>query len=214
MIDRNFKSVPHIQLSIFSYFFLALTVCFVASKQVVIIGDSWGTKGGKELQAVFKEHGATWEIANYAQGGTTTADWAKHPDRMVDDINKNPDAEYVWLTLGGNDAADYLPGCTRKHPLPDEQCINYVLNESISNIEIMLNPVFEQHPGIQVVQFGYDIMNFQKGYCSLEGQDVMHGCNDQAFCINTQFTKIQQAVDFLATKYANYTSINLLGYYN
>eukprot|EP00483_Globobulimina_turgida_P005907 UN05917 len=192
-------------------FFLALAVSLVSSKQVIIIGDSWGTKGGKELEAVFKEHGATWQVANYAQGGTTTADWAKNPNRMVNDINKNADAQYVWLTIGGNDAADYLPSCTRKHPLPDEQCINQVLNTSITNIEIMLNPVFQQHPNIQVVQFGYDLMNFQKGYCSLEGQDLMHGCNDQALCINTQFVKIQGAVDYMATQFANYTSINLLG---
>eukprot|EP00483_Globobulimina_turgida_P005835 UN05845 len=159
-------------------FFLALAVSFVSSKQVIIIGDSWGTKGGKELEAVFKEHGATWQVANYAQGGTTTADWAKNPNRMVNDINKNADAQYVWLTIGGNDAADYLPSCTKKHPLPDEQCINQVLNTSITNIEIMLNPVFQQHPNIQVVHFGYHLMNFQKGYCSLERTDFNDGCND------------------------------------
>ena len=71
---------------------------------------------------------------------------------MVDDINKESDAEFVWLTLGGNDAADYLPSCTKKHPLPDEQCIDELLNSSIANLQTMLDPVFQQHPNIRVVQ--------------------------------------------------------------
>ena len=200
------------QMMGFSLFLKLSFVSYAAfGNQVVIIGDSWGTKGASELQAVFKEHGASWEISNYAIAGTTTADWVKDPNKMLDAINENPDAEFVWMTLSGNDAAHYLPGCTAKYPLPNEKCIKDVLNESISNIEMMLDPVFKQHPNIQVVQFGYDLMNFKKGICWFEGRNVMHGCNDDALCVNTQFIKIQEGVDYLATQYANYTSINLLG---
>jgi hypothetical protein len=192
-----------------------ILACFIGlaiADQVIIIGDSWGTEGGPELEKVFTEHGATWKTANYAVGGTTTDSWAKSPDRMVNDINRNSDAEYVWLTLGGNDAADYLPSCTSKHPYPDLQCMNYIIWHMINNTIIMLDPVFKAHPHIQVVQFGYDILNFQKGICSAEGAQLIHGCNDDPTCLNTQYIKLQhQYVEHMATLYPGYKAINLLG---
>ena len=74
--------------------------------QVIVAGDSWGSEGHEYLQDVLKQHANTkdLEVKSYAVGGTTTANWIKPPNKLVDDINKNPDAEYLWLTIGGNDA--------------------------------------------------------------------------------------------------------------
>lgn len=78
----------------------------------------------------------------------------------------------------------------------------------------MLDPVFEQHKDINVIQFGYDILNFQEGICSTVGRDLIHGCDDKPECINPQFIKLQYT--YIATmkqiysKY-NYNNINLLG---
>jgi len=195
---------------------LIAAICGISlADQVVVIGDSWGEEGHTYLQDVLKEHDNTknLKVKSYAVGGTTTADWVKPPNKVVDDVNKNSDAQYVWLTIGGNDAADYLPDCTKKHPLPDLTCINHILGVMINNTQIMLDPVFKQHPSIQVIQFGYDILNFQEGICSTVGRDIFNGCNDEPTCINTQFVKLQtQYIATMRERYGkNYNNINLLG---
>eukprot|EP00483_Globobulimina_turgida_P013084 UN13108 len=104
-------------------FLVILSALFTISfgDQVIVAGDSWGSEGWNYLQQVLAAHSNTknLKVKSYAVGGTTTADWIKPVDKLVNDVNKNSDAEYLWLTIGGNDAADYLPSCTAKHPYPD-----------------------------------------------------------------------------------------------
>lgn len=90
-----------------------------------------------------------------------------------------------------------------------DEIISIITNQTIT----MLDPVFEQHPKLQVVQFGYDILNFEKGICSLKGRELMHGCDDTASCINHQFIRLQtEYVAALQEKYGErYHGINLLG---
>eukprot|EP01083_Nonionella_stella_P024849 68458_1 len=183
--------------------------------QVLVAGDSWGEKGHPFLQNVLASHNNTKDlkVKSYAVGGTTTSDWISPPTKLLDIVNENPDAEYLWLTLGGNDAADYMPKCTRRHPYPDETCINNIVSIMVNNTMIMLDPVLKQYPHLQVVQFGYDILNFQKDICSFYGSDLIHGCDDTPSCINPQFIKLQ--TDFIpAVKQIfgrNYNGIDLLG---
>ena len=89
------------------------------------------------------------------------------------------------------------------------EIISIITNQTI----LMLDPVFDKFPSLQVVQFGYDILNFQKAICSLEGRELMHGCDDTPSCINHQFVKLQtEYVAALQRKYGvNYHGINLLG---
>ena len=74
------------------------------------INYSWGEEGWDYLQKVLNSHKNTenLKVKSYASGGTTTADWAKRPDKLLDDVNKNSDAQYIWLTLGGNDAGMFV----------------------------------------------------------------------------------------------------------
>lgn len=47
-------------------------------------------------------HGLT--VDNVAVSGTTAEDWAIDKNALKEVIDRNPDAKYVWLTVGGNDA--------------------------------------------------------------------------------------------------------------
>merc|ERR1712228_159116 len=196
---------------------IAVSTLFATTNgdQVIVAGDSWGEEGWDYLQKVLKEHSNTADlkVKSYAKAGTTSADWIKPPTKLVDDINKNADAQYLWLTIGGNDAADYLPDCTKKYPLPDPTCINNILNVMINNTMIMLEPVVKQHPNLQIIQFGYDILNFHEGICSEIGKNIFHGCNDEPSCINPQFVKLQYVyIEAIKKRIgANYHNINLLG---
>ena len=53
-----------------------------------------------------KSHGLT--VDNIAVSGTTAADWAKDRYALKNVVDRNPDAKYVWVTVGGNDARPLL----------------------------------------------------------------------------------------------------------
>lgn len=78
-----------------------------SADQVIVAGDSWGVQGWKVLEEVLQSHNNTahLKVKSYARTGTTSSDWIKPTTKLVDDINKNSDAQYLWLTIGGNDAA-------------------------------------------------------------------------------------------------------------
>merc|ERR1719433_584875 len=80
-------------------------------------------------------------------------------------------------------------------------------------MRLSISSPIKQHPKLEVVQFGYDILNFEKGICSLKGRELMHGCDDTASCINHQFIKLQtEYIARLQKKYGKqYYGINLLG---
>ena len=180
-------------------------------KDIVIVGDSWGVLGERPFEDMLKDHGSDLTVADYAVSGSTSDDWARHPDKIKDYIDDNPDAQFIWLTVGGNDAKNYLPDCTKKEST--DKCVTYITNVIINNTIIMLTPVFESYPDIQVIQFGYDILNFEKGYCSVVGKELIYDCDGNALCINTQFIKLQyNYCDYIATVFPNnYNTRVMLG---
>lgn len=205
---------------------------------LVVLGDSWGAyvcctyisfcrqnpkqyqcynpdaliQGWHDLQKVLTAKGSNLTVVSYAIGGTTAKFWARDPDLINELVNENPTAQYVWLSIGGNDVIDFMPSCTEKMSIQD--CINIILPETLNNTQAFLDPLFKDHPDLQVVQFGYDIPNLNENVlCRQIGEQIIYGCNDTASCINPQFVKIQYLyVDELAKIYPNQlTSVNLLG---
>jgi len=51
-----------------------------------------------------------FSVYNMAVSGTTSNGWARENRRnkLKEAVDNNPDAEYVWLTTGGNDAMPKL----------------------------------------------------------------------------------------------------------
>jgi len=182
---------------------LVLAAVTANAAKLIVFGDSWGTEGKRSLDKVLgHEHNIT--IDNVAVGGTTTKTWAAKPTFLRDTVAKNPDAKWVWLTIGGNDAKDELPRGTP---------IAQLVSECINRTKIFLDPLFAAFPNIRVVQFGYDILTFSKGIiCPALGEIVLPKCKLNATCINTNFLQLQTGyVESLNKFYPNHDSLNILG---
>jgi len=196
---------------------LALVVALALGKEnpplILVAGDSWGAYGGIPLQQVLTEQGSNLTVRNYAIGGTTTTFWARDPYILSTLVDYNPGTEYIWLSIGGNDVLDFMPTCTLEYPV--DECINMLLPQVIANTRTILDPLFSKHPKVQVIQFGYDIINFAKNaLCRLIGYDEIHECFDRPECINPQMVKIQYLyVDNMTSYYPEnqYFAANMLG---
>jgi len=175
----------------------------------VVFGDSWGVFGAKEFQKMASSHGLT--VDNQAISGTTAEQWAATPDKLTKFVQRNRDAKYVWVTIGGNDAA---PAVERGEELPQ-------IFEKIKNwIRASLDPLFAAVPDIKVVAFGYDILFWDFFECVLKGNSIFkrcgkHGQDGFAECANEIFTMLQTAWEQLDVEYKakgfSLTVPNLLG---
>lgn len=182
---------------------LACTLPLTLAAPLVVFGDSWGTYGEASLKKVFTDKYGI-EFANYAVGGSTAAEWALVPNTLRDKVRLNPDAKWVWLTIGGNDGAQGLAA---------GKSIQEVVKEVTAHTHTFLNPLFNDSKTIDVVQFGYDILTFNKGLtCPIFGEAVFTHCHGNITCVNTDFINLQYAyVEPLDQVYPQHHSVNLLG---
>eukprot|EP01006_Ploeotia_vitrea_P055811 TRINITY_DN68034_c10_g1_i1.p1 TRINITY_DN68034_c10_g1~~TRINITY_DN68034_c10_g1_i1.p1 ORF type:complete len:257 (-),score=8.83 TRINITY_DN68034_c10_g1_i1:517-1287(-) len=168
----------------------------VEAHQIVIAGDSWGTHAHIPFLEMLKRKHSNLTMVDIAVSGTTTKYWADRPNRIRDEVSLQSDAKVVWITLGGNDAKNMLPGCQLEGKSLNT-CITHVVEEVIANSKKFLDPLFKAHPNIKVVQFGYDILDMDKlPLCPAYGIALMPKCKDKPLCFNTYFSELQ-------TRYVN-----------
>eukprot|EP00483_Globobulimina_turgida_P012803 UN12827 len=177
---------------------------------LVVIGDSWGSFGFQVLQKVLTAHGSNLKVVSYAIGGTTSTFWARDPNLVNTLVSENPTAKYVWVSIGGNDVIEFMPGCTAQHPV--DYCVDIIVPRVLNNTETFLNPLIKNHTDIKVVAFGYDIINFNENpLCRTLGFEIIAGCKDDPTCINREMVKIQYlGIDAIGALYPQVTSVNLL----
>lgn len=157
----------------------------VESAQVLVFGDSWGSFGWPYLQKMLDSHDTNLTVRSYAVGGTTSTFWARDPNIINGWVDKNPDAEYIWLSIGGNDVIEFMPNCTIHESM--DECVTQLAAMVTKNTISFLTPVFENHSNIKLVQFGYDIMNLaMNAFCKLVGTEIDYKCADKASCLNPQ----------------------------
>jgi len=184
---------------------LALCLGLFLSAQaadIVVFGDSWGTVGRTQFANIMRSHGLT--VDNVAIGGTTAAYFAARPNSLLDAVNRNPDARWVWLTIGGNDASLKL---ALGIPIPQ------IVEEALRDTATFLRPLYAANSRVKVVQFGYDILTFSMGICPAVGLALFPACVLDPTCINTNFTRLQfEYVQTLSRMYpGRHESVNLLG---
>eukprot|EP01083_Nonionella_stella_P036272 98983_1 len=200
---------------LFAFWILCLSLC--QSANVLVIGDSWASLGGPALRDILDSHDSGLTVASYATTGSTTEMWVQNVSKISDIVTENPDAQVIWLSLGGDDLIYLLSLCTTAMPIDD--CTDMALKRITNNTQTFMNVLFKNHPKIKVVQFGYDIPNFSdnvRRWCNISGDIVIEQCAEDIFCWNSQMIKLQyQFVDYVAAYYSdqmyNYTSLNLLG---
>ena len=131
-----------------------------------------------------KAHGHN--VKNVAIGGTTAKGWAADKYALKNAVDDYPEAEYIWLTIGGNDA---FPKMITKQP------IEKLMNQLLVDTRIFLDVLFENYPDIKVEQFGYDLINFKTNsvLCTGFGELIFTGyCGliPSVTCINKNTYKL------------------------
>jgi hypothetical protein len=167
----------------------------VISKDLVVFGDSWGTEGAYALDQMAKAHNMT--IDNHAVAGSTAQQWALVPNKLAGWVKDNPDAKYVWITIGGNDAEPMLDNGDN---------VTYISQKVSGWIRQFVDPLFAAVPKIKVVAFGYDILFWDYFECVPVANQVFRRCGKHgepkfAACANDLFFNLQWMWEDLAKEY-------------
>ena len=131
--------------------FLSLFISNVLSETdpvLVVIGDSWGAFGWQSLQNVLSAHGSNLKVVSYAIGGTTSSFWARDPNLVNLLVSENPTAQYLWLSIGGNDVIEFMPLCTQQHTV--DYCIDEIVPIVLNNTQTFLDPLTANHPNLKL----------------------------------------------------------------
>ena len=136
--------------------------------RVVAFGDSWAAGAGDILGAAFIQAGMPeMSVQNAGVSGSTADVWANaQPGALPLAVSLNPDAQWVWLSIGGNDLFAHYAAGNGGQTAPD----------NTANIRKMLDALFAEHPTVRVVMFGYDYVNFEQSTeCILLATQTMPG---------------------------------------
>jgi len=183
---------------------LLITLCGIAhAAEVVVFGDSWGSFSAREFQQMFTSRGYDILVDNDAVGGTTARLWSRTPNVLSEAVSKNPDCQWVWLTIGGNDGIyELLAG----------RDMDAIVADVVNNTRAILDPLFRDHPNIKVVQFGYDIVQFDMSIsCRSLGRSLFPYCNGDVACSNNEMYNLQDAVETISSYYKQHTPVDLRG---
>jgi len=161
----------------------------------VIFGDSWGTEGAYAFNQMASKHNLT--VDNHAVAGSTAQQWALVPNKLTDWVKGNADAKYVWITIGGNDAAEMLQ---------EGENVTYISQKVSGWIQKFVDPLFAALPKIKVVAFGYDILFWDYFECILPANQIFHRCGKHGegnftACANDLFYNIQWLWESLSKQY-------------
>ena len=169
--------------------------------------------GGGFFNSVLKKHNCDFKSTNIAIGGTTTGSWDKGRD--LDKLKTNAkDHDYVWITLGGNDAIAEMPACASKGKTAPE-CGDELMATEKTNMGVIIEAAVAANPNIKILGFGYDIMFGGLG-CEAIARSIFPQCwkgsEKKVECFNTQFVRIQELWEDLKKSYPkNVDTINILG---
>jgi hypothetical protein len=125
-----------------------------SAADVVVFGDSWARGAADELEDVLWDHGQGHiRVSNHGVSGSTAEYWATQDrDAFHEAVTENPDARWVWLSIGGNDVFWHHRNGLAATSATDNDL----------HIRQMLDDLFIVHPDVKVVLFGYDFVNFEQ----------------------------------------------------
>jgi hypothetical protein len=120
--------------------------------RILVIGDSWGVAAGPALQQVLVDNGSTDTVASIAVGGETaeninTPGWLQ---QITSALEQNPDADFVHLSLGGNDFLGHWSAFITQ--AQEDQLIADVLED----ITAIVDHILVQRPVIRIYWSSYD----------------------------------------------------------
>jgi lysophospholipase L1-like esterase len=173
-----------------------------AANRVVMIGDSWGAALPSYLEAQFDQHGhPDWDVLNLAIPGATADAYASNAGGVLDvvaaTLAATPEAQYVTISLGGNDLVGGYASLG---------------NDVFANIEDDLRTIvariFSVRPDIQIALLGYDLLKWDKSAaCLLLAYNQFQG-HVLPWEVNPLFLEIGNRLNAVSQSYANVTVVN------
>jgi hypothetical protein len=131
---------------------LALAVGPLYAARIIVIGDSWGVAAGPALQQVLADNGSTDSVVSIAEGGREAAE-LNSPEwfqQITATLQDNPDAEFVHLSLGGNDfLGNWFSFLSQEQ---EDQLIADILED----IGAIVDHILAQRPDIRIFWSSYD----------------------------------------------------------
>jgi len=131
---------------------LSLSASPLHAARIIVIGDSWGVAAGLALQQVLADNGSADSVASIAVVGETaesinTPDWFQ---QIAATLQENPDAEFVHLSLGGNDFLGHWFSFFSQEQ--EDQLIADILDD----IGAIVDHILAQRPDIRIFWSSYD----------------------------------------------------------
>ncbi len=175
----------------------------MAGDKVIIAGDSWAALAGLVWNDTFIDNGRPdLTVQVEAFHGGLARDYADDPGLLAGIVAANTDAEWLIISLGGNDMmTDWQAG--------DESG----WDQRLRNVyRVFLDPVIDARPDIKIVFVGYDFTNWQDTpECVLLALQVFRGVLITTLQINLEFLKISAAQLDMATEFSNVNTLGLWG---
>ncbi len=138
-----------------------------AQTRVLLVGDSWThiLWNNRTYKDVFDQFGFADKIErgdNTAIGGTTASFWALPGNLavIVNELQQNPTADIVLLSIGGNDMLAGIngaqPGWHTGLSVADESLL---FDRIQADIQAIVDGIKNVRPNIEIVFSGYDYLN-------------------------------------------------------
>jgi len=191
-------------------FFLSSLIGMASGAQMIAFGDSWLTVGRAGLATIAAERGVT--LDNIGVSGTTTTYWSSDANirKITEALERSPEAEYMLIVNGGNDA---------QGDLPLNGNMDDLIKKMSANEAKTLDAIFAVRPNIKVVQYGYDVFAWDRnvicralGTTLLSGEQPCNGGISNASCVNEYQARLHfEFVEGMSEQYTQVTSVNLLG---
>ena len=168
------------------------------SAELIVFGDSWAEGAADELETAVSRWGI--DVDPRGVGGSTADYWANtEPDALASAIRENPDARWVWLSIGGNDLFQNHYSGTG----------SLTAERNDANIRAMLDSALAADPDIKIVMFGYDFVNFEQSADCILLAWTYFGTSITTWQLNTWFLEQIGAVQAgIAADYPGVTYID------
>jgi len=190
---------------------------------ILVMGDSWadvvgggGSVGESFLMRRLKAHNCSATSSCIAIPGTESSFWASAPGLKAVKLGAKT-ADYVYIMLVGNDALDLMPDCAHKEKKSAAECGDELMAKAMKNMLLIVDAIHEANPKARVVGFGYDTMFGARG-CGLITHDIFPQCWSSSApkgegnrCFNTQFLRIQEMWENLASNRSFVDKASILG---
>ncbi|MFC1889715.1 SGNH/GDSL hydrolase family protein [Thermodesulfobacteriota bacterium] len=165
---------------------------------VINLGDSWSAFGHDQLANKFP---AGINISNFGFPGATAQAFASDPvgiNWVNSALAANPDAQYMYLSVGGND-------------LLFQYSVGNGANAAAiidTYTRMLIDNILAQRPALQIVLPGYDFPNFEKEVACIAEGFLVFG-TPLALTINPIFLAcIRDVQANIAASYSNVTAVD------